>query len=240
MLDILYRDEHFIAINKPPGLLVHRTKIAADVNEFAIQKLRNQIKQRVNAIHRLDRPTSGILLFAFQKEGVAKMQAKFKQQEIKKEYHSIVRGYATAHQIIDSPLKQKYGKDIQEALTEYHCLAQIEIPLQIGRFDTARYSYLSVEPHTGRTHQIRRHLAGINHPILGDKKHGDRRHNREMRIHYKVDRLLLHARSLQFKHPYTQELVEITAPLPSLYIKLCDAFDWKGIVSSDDRASIEQ
>ena len=107
MLDILYRDDHLIAINKPHGLLVHRSSIAADAEEFALQLLRDQVGLKVNPVHRLDRATGGVLLFAFDKQAEITMQQQFSENKVDKKYVAIVRGYTPGNGEIDYPLKKR-------------------------------------------------------------------------------------------------------------------------------------
>src|SRR5690349_11379182 len=118
MLEIIYQDDHLIAINKPHGLLVHRSKIADDAKEFALQMLRDQVGRHVNPTHRLDRKTGGVLLFAFDKETEIAMQKQFQESLVDKNYLAIVRGYAPAEMEIDYPLAKENGT-IQEAQTSF-------------------------------------------------------------------------------------------------------------------------
>ena len=104
MLEIVYQDEHIIAINKPHGLLVHRSKIANDATEFALQLLRDQIGKHVSLVHRLDRKTSGLLLFAFEKDVEIAMHKQFQEGLVAKRYLTILRGYAPEEMVIDYPL----------------------------------------------------------------------------------------------------------------------------------------
>ena len=171
MLDILFRDEYLIAINKPHGLLVHRSAIAADVEEFALQLLRDQIGQKVNPVHRLDRKTSGVLLFAFDKKTEIEMQKQFAENKVKKTYLSIVRGHTEENGSIDYPLRKENGA-LQDAFTTYKTLNRTELDVPFGKHPTSRYSLIEATPTTGRMHQLRKHFAHIFHPIIGDRTHG--------------------------------------------------------------------
>ncbi|MCH2224926.1 MAG: pseudouridine synthase, partial [Crocinitomicaceae bacterium] len=154
MLDIIYEDDFLVAIYKPCGLLVHRSKIALDADEFAVQILRDQLNQYVYPAHRLDRKTSGVLLFSKDEHSNREMQMQFMQQEVKKTYLSIVRGYTEDKGIIDYALTKDDGK-IQEAVTHYRTLEKVEVDVPLGKFSTSRYSLVEVIPETGRMHQIR-------------------------------------------------------------------------------------
>jgi len=204
---------------------------------YAMKILRNQINQWVYPIHRLDKPTSGVLLFALNSEMAKMMSEVFKARETTKIYLAIVRGYSKEHEVIDYPLKEILDKiadrdatkniKIQDAVTEYKKLAQVELDLRVGRYETSRYSLVEITPQTGRKHQIRRHLKHIFHPIVGDTTHGDLRHNKNFRENLNSSRLLLHASSLSFIHPLTLNKVQIDAPLDETFIHLCARFGWK-------------
>lgn len=209
-LPIIYRDERLIAIDKPPGLLVHRTRISED-KRFVLQLLRNQIGQWVYPVHRLDRPTSGVLLFGLDSVAARAMVQIFEARKVEKHYLAIVRGYTREDESIDYALQEDAGHSVQRAVTHYRQMATVELPHAVGRYTTARYSLLEVSPETGRMHQIRKHMKHIFHPIVGDTTHGDGRHNQLFRDQFFVHRLLLMASQLRFHHPFTHEPIGITA-----------------------------
>lgn len=211
-LDILYEDEHLIAVNKPPGLLVHRSSIANDVSLFALQLLRDQIGKVVYPAHRLDRKTSGILLFSLAKACDSKMQQLFAARQTQKTYLAVLRGYTPREGEIDYPLKKENGT-IQDARTHYRTVATAEIALPSGKHQTSRYSLVSATPETGRMHQLRRHFAHILHPIIGDRPHGCNKQNKLWKQTFNMDTMLLHASELHFKHPVTGLDVAIKAAL---------------------------
>ena len=197
---VLYEDETLIAIDKPSGILVHRTRISED-DTFVLQRLRDQIGQRLYPVHRLDRGTSGVLLLAKTAALAAYMGEQFRNGAVNKTYQAIVRGYVEAAATIDYPLANARGNNPQPACTAYHRLAQWECPHSVGRYPASRYSWVEVHPQSGRFHQIRRHFSHIRHPLIGDKKHGDVNHNRFFREEWGIGRLLLHATRLQFFTP---------------------------------------
>ncbi len=223
-LEILYRDDYLVAINKPNGLLVHRSRIAKYANQFAVQVLREQIGQPVYLLHRLDRPTSGVLLFALQSETAKLACEQFATRTVDKNYKAIVRGEIGTG-CWNEPLKEKLdrttdGKAIQNkspqsATTWFKQLESFEIPISAGKYTSSRYSLVEVTPTTGRKHQIRRHFNHLSHPIIGDTTYGDRRHNRLFRERLGVDRLLLAATRLRMVHPITGSDLEVNAPLGS-------------------------
>jgi tRNA pseudouridine65 synthase len=216
MLDIVYQDEHLIAINKPHGLMVHRSSIAADVEEFAIQLLRDQIGQKVYPCHRIDRKTAGVLLFALDKHTEITMQRQFMNNEVKKRYLAVVRGF-TDEGVIDYPLRKENGT-LQDAITNYKTLKRTELDVPFGSHPTSRYSLVEVEPQTGRMHQIRKHLSHIFHPIIGDRTHGCNKQNKLFTDRWEMNTMLLHAAELNFVHPITTILTVINAPLQPEFI----------------------
>lgn len=239
MLEIIYQDEYLVAINKPSGLLVHKSPIDRHETEFALQVVRDQIGQYVYPVHRLDKPTSGVLLFALSAEILKTMSLLFRAHEVSKEYIAIVRGYTQEEDLIDYPLKQmldtkeqkKLGitKEAQEAQTHYECLATVELPYAVSRYPVARYSLVKLLPKTGRKHQLRRHMKHIFHPIVGDTKHGRGEHNQLFREKFECHRLLLHSHRISFIHPVTQEKLVLEAEVDGTFIKLFEDFGWEDI-----------
>lgn len=210
ILEIVYQDEHFVAINKPAGLLVHRTSIAKDATEFALQILRDQIGQPVFPAHRLDRKTSGVLLFSLNKEVDKQMKNLFSERKTKKVYHAVVRGFSPEKSEIDYALKNDKGKE-QNAVTQWQTLENFEIYVPFGKHPTSRYSYVELQPQTGRFHQLRKHAAHIRHPIIGDRPHGCNKQNRLWKEKWNMTRMLLHASFLSFEHPVKKEEIKIEA-----------------------------
>lgn len=198
-ISILYENELLIAINKPHGLLVHRTSLAKDANEFALQLVRNTIHQKVYPVHRLDRKTSGVLVFAKSKQALKDLQLLFTNRKVQKIYKAIVRGYTTANGAIDYALSQN-GKT-QEAVTHYITKEHFEIGLPFGPFKTSRYSLVELMPQTGRYHQLRKHMAHILHPIIGDRPHGCNKQNKLWKEEFNMTTMMLHAHSIEFEYP---------------------------------------
>lgn len=211
-LEIIYQDDNLIAINKPHGLLVHRSPIATNTDEFAVQILRNQIGKWVYPAHRLDRKTGGILLFALNEEINKSLQQLFYTQQVNKVYHAIVRGFTDDEGIINYPLKKDDGT-IQEAITRYKTIAKSEIDISLGKHATSRYSLVEVYPETGRMHQIRKHFAHIFHPIVGDRPHGCNKQNKLFKEKWNMQTMMLHASELSFIHPVSKQKIIIKAPV---------------------------
>ena len=210
MLEIIYKDEFIVAINKPHGLLVHRSRIANDAVEFAIQLLRDQLEMKVFPVHRLDRKTSGVLLFAFSQEVNSILQQQFMNHLCGKVYESIVRGHTALSGTIDYALTNDKGKE-QAAVTHFETLNQSELDFPSFNYETSRYSFLKLRPETGRFHQLRKHLAHIRNPIIGDRPHGCNKQNKLFLERFQMNNMMLHASELTFSHPITLEQIVLTA-----------------------------
>ncbi|WP_183557005.1 pseudouridine synthase [Mucilaginibacter sp. SP1R1] len=225
MLEIIYCDEHLIAINKPHGLLVHRSPIAADASEFALQLLRDQIGQKVNPVHRIDRKTGGILLFALDKQVEIAMQQQFMENQVHKKYLAIVRGHTPDQENIDYPLRKENGT-LQDAFTSYTTLKRAELDIAFGGHATSRYSLVQAAPTTGRMHQLRKHLSHIFHPIIGDRTHGCNKQNKLFTQTWDMNTMLLHASHLQFTHPVTGNNIQIDAGLQPEFVRVMQIMGW--------------
>jgi tRNA pseudouridine65 synthase len=233
-LEILFHDEWLVAINKPSGLLVHRSWIDKDETHFALQMVRDQLGQYVYPVHRLDKPTSGVLLFALDADTARTVSQAFENGEISKEYLTVVRGYTDESGHIDYPLKELHDKMTdararqdkapQSAITDYERVATTELPIAVGRYATARYSLVRLRPKSGRKHQLRRHMKHIMHPIVGDTKYGRTEHNTLFRKHFDCHRLLLHAATLTLKHPSNGDVLQISAPLYGTFSTIVNLF----------------
>lgn len=234
-LVLLYRDERIALFNKPAGLLVHRSWIDPMETRFALQLARDLLGQRVYPVHRLDKPTSGLLLFALSPDDATQLTAAFTAGAVNKRYLAVVRGIPPESGLIDYPLLEEQdkrdphrqeGKAPQEAVTAYRRLATTELPFAVGRYPTSRYALLEIAPQTGRRRQIRRHLKHIFHPLIGDVDYGEGRHNRFFREEFACHRLLLHAAELTFPHPEDGRLLTVTAPLDPVFTSVLARLGW--------------
>jgi tRNA pseudouridine65 synthase len=248
-LDIIYRDEFLVAINKPSGLLVHRSAIDRHESRFAMQMLRDQIGQHVFPVHRLDKPTSGVLVFALTAELARLMGAIFAEHRLQKTYVAIVRGIAPEHQLLDYPLTEELDKcsdknartpQPKPAVTEFFRLAEVTLPYSVDKYPESRYSLVKCVPQTGRMHQIRRHLKHLSHPIIGDAKHGKGNHNRFFQQTFNAHRLLLAATELRFTHPALQTELTLIAPLDATMTQLIERFGWYNAVPHQWLPLLEQ
>ncbi len=237
MLEILYRDDFLVAINKPAGLLVHRSNIDRHETRFAVQLLRDQIGQRVHPLHRLDKGTSGVLLFALDADSAREVGGQFQRDEIGKRYLAIVRGWPPEAGVIDHPLSRQfddYGRKLGAdspgealpAVTEYRRLGTVELPEAVDRYPTSRYALVSLVPKSGRQHQLRRHLKHIAHPIIGDATWGKGVHNRYFQQRFGCGRLLLACTRIELRHPQDGRALSIEAAPGEEFAQLIAALGW--------------
>ncbi|MBE5253522.1 tRNA pseudouridine(65) synthase TruC [Mixta mediterraneensis] len=240
MLEILYQDEWLVAVNKPAGWLVHRSWLDRHEKVFVMQTVRDQIGQHVFTVHRLDRPTSGVLLMGLSSEVGRLLSQQFEQHQVQKTYHAVLRGWLESSGTLDYPLMEERDKIAdkfasetriaQPALTDYQALAKVEMPVPVGRYPTSRYSLIELSPKTGRKHQLRRHMSHLRHPMIGDSTHGDLKQNRGAAQHFGANRLMLHASSLSLTHPVTGESLLIRAGLDSVWQNLMNQFGWQDLI----------
>ncbi len=235
-LEILYQDEYLVAVNKPAGLFVHRSYMDKDEIYFALQLVRDQIGQYVYPVHRLDRPTSGVLLFALSAEIARLMGQIFTDKNIRKTYYALTRGHLLGKETIDYPLKEKLDrlgdknvsrhKEPQQAQTAYESILTASLPISLGKFDSVRYSLIKLKPGTGRRHQIRRHLAHLRHPVIGDINYGDNKQNPFFREYFGFKRLMLIAKKLDFVHPITNKHTSIEVNFDQQWLYVFDKLAW--------------
>jgi tRNA pseudouridine65 synthase len=223
-LSILFQDEHIVAVNKPSGLLVHRTNLAKEEEDAVVQRLRDQTGKWVFPVHRLDRGTSGVLVMAFTPEMARRLSAQFSTSSTQKTYHCLVRGFCDQMGVIDYPLAKlneqkgrsrfKIEGTEKDAETHFTRLRCYELPIPVSRYDAMRLSWIEVTPKQGRKHQIRRHFKHLLHPLVGDSCYGCRHINKVTKEIWPEDfRLMLHASSLQFAHPMTDQVITLKAEL---------------------------
>ncbi len=247
---LIYRDEYIVAVDKPSGLLVHRSPIDRHETRFALQVVRNQVGQHVYPVHRLDKPTSGVLLFGLSSDIARALSQQFAAGTVHKQYLAVVRGYCPQECVIDHPLKKQLdkiadkhsrkNKPAQEAVTHVRRLATVEIPVAVDRYPQTRYSLVELRPETGRRHQLRRHMKHIGYPIIGDAKHGKGVHNRFFREQYGCLRLLLVSTRLEFIHPVCGEIVVLRAQLDAPFQRVIKAFGWRGALPQELQCSADR
>jgi tRNA pseudouridine65 synthase len=221
-----------VAVAKPPGLAVHRSEQVHD-RAPALQRLRDQLGCRVYPVHRLDRGTSGVLLFALDPEIARAVGEALARRDVDKRYLAVVRGFAPGCADIDHPLREHPDAPAQPARTALRRLGTVALPFAVGRYAEARYSLVELRPHTGRMHQLRKHMAHLRHPIVGDVRHGEGRHNRLFRERFGVHRMLLHALVLALCHPVTREPLHIRAPPDEALARLFAALGWADVLATE-------
>jgi tRNA pseudouridine65 synthase len=248
-LDLLYEDDSIVAVNKPAGLLVHPSWIAPARTPNLVSLLKQRYSgETVHTVHRLDRATSGVILFARSKAAGQHLQQQFMERRVNKTYLCVVRGWTDESGLIDyalKPIHDKYAdplanpdKEPKDAVSKYRRLATVSVPIAVGRYPEARYSLVEVKPHTGRKHQIRRHMKHILHPIIGDTKYGEGRHNRLFREHLNSHRLLLMAVAIEFEHPVTGQKVNIETGVGAEVEALFKRLSWEQGYPVSSRVSL--
>ncbi len=213
----MFEDEQCLVVNKPANLIVHHSYYARNIEETSLTDLvRAQGWEHASPVHRLDRKTSGLLLFAKEAKWVSEFQNLFEKDEIEKKYLALLRGFVDAEGIIDSPVKNDRG-NYKEAKTLFKCLEQFERDYIIPPYEKQRYSLVEMIPVTGRMHQLRIHANKMAHPIINDPKYGNRHHNHYFQQELGVHELFLHAYSLKFKQPFSGEMIALQADLPDFW-----------------------
>lgn len=203
-MKLLFVDEHVVVADKPSGLSVHRGwDNEPDVAMFRVRDALGGA--HVHPVHRLDRGTSGVLVFARTTDAARGLSKAFEDGRISKRYLALVRGAPPEDGIIDHAIPKSEGGPRVNAVTRFRLVAKSAID---------RCALVEAMPETGRLHQIRRHLRHIDHPLIGDVNYGSGVINRHYRATYALHRLALHAHRIAFPHPVTGETIEVVAPLP--------------------------
>ncbi|GAB2883692.1 pseudouridine synthase [Microbulbifer echini] len=235
--EIIFEDEYLLAAYKPEGWLVHRSEIDRHEIRILLQYLRDLSGQHLFPVHRLDKPTSGVIVFAKSSEAAAQLQQQLKGEHSQKKYIAVCRGYCPEREVIDYPLppvadfkhqRKRSKSDLprQEAVTLLRRLATVELPYEVDRYPNSRYSLVEIHLKTGRRHQIRRHLKHIHHPLIGCPKYGKSSHNRFFLHQFGCGRLLLHSVRLELKHPVSSAPLVFQAEPRGEFKKLLETFDW--------------
>jgi len=231
-LSLLYRDDALVVVNKPAGLIVHRGWAQDEVTVLSL--LRDQLGHWVYPAHRLDRGTSGALIFACTPEVAGQLGQAFAEDHVHKRYLALVRGHAPEQSLIDHPLAKEPGKPKQPAQTRAARIFSAPVRNELTEVERL-YSWVEAFPLTGRAHQVRRHLKHINHPIIGDVRYGKSEHNRLFQRRFGLERMALHAERVSLAHPVSGAPLEVCAPLPgdlqSVWAALAAA---QAVTSADD------
>jgi tRNA pseudouridine65 synthase len=219
-LSILYQDAWLVAVNKPAGHLVHPAETPAEGDLVTMKILRDQIGQRVHPIHRLDRPTSGVLLFGIDKEVAHQLHKALERHEFQKIYWAIVNGVPSSVKWdCREPIQKQDQAPIRDAHTSFRQLISRE-PECLSEYSSPTISLIEATPHTGRYHQIRRHLLHANLPIVGDYRYAGIEPSDALGKHLTTgSRMLLQAKKLSLIHPATQEELIIETPIDPCFQK---------------------
>ena len=227
-LTVCFQDDALVVVDKPCGMLVHRSDIDAQETTFLLQTLRNQLNQSLFPVHRLDKATSGLVIFAFNRDVARTLSQAFEHGEVTKTYEAFVRGHTPQRLHIDHALRDEVdskGRKIKngtkrEASTELRTVTSWTVPEPVDRYPEARYSHVQLQPITGRYRQLRRHVKHISHPILGDVRYGKGTHNRFIAERLGSRRLWLHASHVAFRHPLTAEPLPISSAIPDDFLRM--------------------
>ena len=228
-LEIIYQDNYCLLVTKPNNVLVHHAHHSRNkIDEVSlIQLIENQFGKRYYPIHRLDRKTSGIILLASKREYVASFQALFTNNEIQKIYYGVVRGFSQEHLIIDSPVKGRDALVYKDAETQLKLLDKIILEIPVKPYKSSRYSLVELKPKTGRMHQLRIHMNKVSTPLINDAKYGDKNHDLMYAEQFGWRNLFLHAGSLEFIHPFTNQKLTLKSSFSEDWIQLFQEFSWK-------------
>lgn len=209
---IVFEDKWLLVVHKAAGIPVHRSAWGDRHRISLVERVSSAIGRRCYPAHRLDRATSGLVILTRNRETAASAAALFQNRQVGKTYQALVRGFCAKTGILDRPLKRRRtGRVVtsdappQPSETRFRTLRRFELPVCSDRYPTSRLSLLELQPLTGRWHQIRRHLNHAAHPVIGDTWHGDNTQNHFFRKNYGLDRMMLAATELQFRHPETAE-----------------------------------
>ncbi|WP_299836999.1 pseudouridine synthase [uncultured Tenacibaculum sp.] len=227
-VEVIYEDDYCLVVTKPNDVVVHHAYHSRNVREeqSLLQLLDEKFQKKFYPVHRLDRRTSGIIILTKETQYVSKFQQLFTDNEIQKKYLGVVRGFSPETRVIDSPVKGKDSKVHKDAETHLKTLQNVTLDIPVKPYDSSRYSLVELSPKTGRLHQLRIHMNKISHPLIGDGKYGDKNHNAMYESNFNWDTLFLHAASLEFIHPFTNETLQLTSSLPENWKALFKAFNW--------------
>lgn len=234
-LTLVFEDGGLMAVDKPAGLAVHRSRMVARDGDYLMDRLRTQAGGPLFLVNRLDRATSGLVLVARSREVASALGEQLMSRSVDKTYLAVVRGWPDEAGEIDYPLSVGgMTGERKPALTRWRRLATVEVPIALGRYPQQRYALLALSPQTGRYRQLRRHLHHIHHPIICDSTLGRGEHNRLFRQHFSCHRMLLHAWKLSFEHPVSGTRLWLEAPLDATWTGLLERFGWTSALAGDD------
>lgn len=215
-IPILYQDSSIIIVDKPAGLFIHPNQYTQN-KPNCVNILGGIVQKKVLTCHRLDRRTSGAVVFALRKDAASHVTTQFKHKEVKKRYLALVRGYLDEEVYTNRPIKDFYSneKKYLEAESKIRPLAHGSLPDNLVPEDMkdireTRFSLVEVELYTGKTHQARSHLSALSHPVIGDNLHGDKRQNNLFQEVFHTEEMFLRSAFLEFLHPADKKTITVT------------------------------
>lgn len=217
---VLWQDGRLVVVDKPAGMIVHPNQYDRRAPN-CVNTLSGLLHRKVQVVHRLDRGTSGIMLFALDKDTASQISTLLRESEITKQYLAIVRGHAPDEGYIDRPLVRGEGQEPSASYTRYQTISRAVVPAPVGEYSEAWFSLLRITLITGRRHQARRHLQSISHPVIGDSRHGDRLYNEFAASIALGSHMFLRAFSLSFTLPYSGAGLSVQAGLPPAWTHAC-------------------
>ena len=218
---VLYRDESIVIIDKPPAMLTHSNSFDRH-SPTVVMVLGSLLGQSIHNVHRLDRMTTGAMGLARTPEAARELSRQFREREVQKRYLAVVRGHLDERGTVESPIRSDRDQEEREARTDYQTLGRGRVDQPIGKFEKAWFSLVALELHTGRSHQARRHMHRISHPVIGDNKHGDKAYNRWAWNQLGEKHLFLRACELSFRHPGHGGEVRVRLALPDIWLRLLE------------------
>jgi tRNA pseudouridine65 synthase len=242
--EVLYEDEFLLAVDKPAGLLLHPSWLDRHETDTLVSRVKQHFASqghigKVHTVHRLDRPTSGVILIAKADDVAKSLAEQFRMGQVAKKYWAVCRGFSPESERIDYALTEELDKiadrdaskvrEPQQAVTQINRLGIAEVGVPVSRYSQARFSFVECSPLTGRKHQIRRHLKHIRHPIIGDTRYGCRHHNKLAKAELGFNSLALRAVSIEFIHPATQVSMRVSAPLSLSWRELFEKLGWNAL-----------
>ena len=222
-VEIIYKDSEIIVCNKPVDLPVHKNDFMPNDAPYLTKIIGQKFDRSVYNVHRLDSKTSGLIVLAFSPENAKNLTLQFERKEVEKIYNALVKGNPGSGTFNENVLIKKRGKK-KQAITHFKTIETIQTDISYKEFENIEISFVEIQLETGRWHQIRQHFAMHRFDILGDTHHGDWTLNRIITEKTGIKRLFLHAESLSFTHPISQETIRFKSSTPREFQQVLQAY----------------
>ena len=223
-ISVIYRDDNIIVVDKPAGLPVHKNDFMPHDAPYLTKLLGDITGQWIFNVHRLDSKTSGIMVLAFSSEMARELTQQFERREVDRKYVAVVQGNPGEGTFSQKGVVKKKSKFMKPAVTHFKTLETVETGISVKEKSDILMSLVEITLETGRWHQIRQHFAKNRYDIVGDSHHGDFAFNRAITERTGNNRLLLHALSLEFTLPVTQERKQFVSSVPQEFEKIMEVF----------------